>query len=52
MEAYAPFLLPYEVASVIWRAISQGLSKLSEGAEALRAPGQIGLRIEAMGWRT
>ncbi len=50
VEAYAPPILPYEVASVIWRAISQGLSKLSEGAEALRALGQLDLRIKAMDW--
>ncbi|MEM2997191.1 MAG: type II toxin-antitoxin system VapC family toxin [Candidatus Bathyarchaeia archaeon] len=50
VEAYAPPLLPYEVASVISRAISRGVINLSEGAEALKALGQLGLKITAIGW--
>ena len=50
VEAYAPPLLLYEVASVIRKSISRGALKLGDGIEALKAMGHLGLNIQPTSW--
>jgi len=50
IEAYAPQLILYEVASVLLKAISIGALKLSEGTEALRTIGDLGVSVQATQW--
>jgi len=50
IEAYAPLLLLYEVASVILKAVSIGILKLSDGIEALKILGHLGLSIQVTSW--
>jgi len=50
IEAYAPPLLLYEVASVILKSASAGILKLSDGIEALKAMGHLGLNIQTTSW--
>ena len=50
IEAYAPQLLLYEVASVILKSVSAGVLKLSDGIEALKAMGRLGLNIQTISW--
>ncbi len=50
VEAYVPTLLLYEVASVILRAFSRGVLKLSDCMEALKALKYIGFNIQAVEW--
>lgn len=50
VEAYVPTLLLYEVTSVILRAFSRGVLKLSDGMEALKALKHIGFSIKAVEW--
>ena len=50
IEAYAPPLLLYEVASVILKSVSTGILKLSDGIEALKAMGHLGLNIQTASW--
>ena len=50
VEAYAPPLLLYEVASVILKSASAGILKLSDGIEALKAMGHLGLNIQTTSW--
>lgn len=52
VEAYAPSLLLYEVASVILKSISTGTLKLSDGVEALKAIGHLGINIQTTNWNT
>ena len=50
IEAYAPPLLLYEVASVIQKSISRGALRLGDGIEALKAMGHLGLNIQPTSW--
>jgi len=50
VEAYAPLLIIYEVASVLLKAISIGALKLSQGIEALRAMGELSVNIQTTSW--
>ena len=50
IEAYAPPLLLYEVASVILKSASAGILKLSDGIEALKAMRHLGLNIQITSW--
>ncbi len=50
VEAYAPQLIMYEVASVILKAVLRGILKPSRGAEALRAFKDLGISIQAFDW--
>ncbi len=50
IEAYAPPLLLYEVASVIQKSILRGALRLGDGIEALKAMGRLGLNIQPTSW--
>ncbi|MBS7628359.1 type II toxin-antitoxin system VapC family toxin, partial [Candidatus Bathyarchaeota archaeon] len=50
VEAYAPTLLLYEVASVMLKAALTGILKPTDGVEALKAMGRLGVNIQATGW--
>jgi len=50
IEAYAPSLITYEVASVLYKSILKGNLETSDGAEALTAIGDIGVKIQKIGW--
>ncbi len=50
VEAYAPLLLLYEVASVILKSTFTGALKPGDGIEAIEALGHLGLNIEATSW--
>jgi len=50
VEAYAPHLLLYEVASAILKSIIIGAIKLSDGIEALEALEHIGIRVHTTRW--
>ena len=50
VEAYAPHLFLYEVASVIFKTIRSGVLKISDGIEALNAMGQLGIKIPPAAW--
>lgn len=50
VEAYAPTLLTYEVASVVQKAILRGVLKADEGVEALKAVGGIGVNLQDLDW--
>ncbi|RLI36344.1 hypothetical protein DRO55_03730, partial [Candidatus Bathyarchaeota archaeon] len=50
IEAYAPPLLLYEVASVIQKSILRGALRLGDGIEALKAMGHLGLNIQPTSW--
>jgi len=50
VEAYAPLLLLYEVASVVLKSISRGALKVDDGVQALEALSQLGLNIQATSW--
>jgi predicted nucleic acid-binding protein len=50
IEIYAPTLLLYEVASVILKATSVHILKLSDGVEALKAIGRLGINIQTTSW--
>ncbi|MFQ6094858.1 MAG: type II toxin-antitoxin system VapC family toxin [Candidatus Bathyarchaeia archaeon] len=50
VEAYAPELILYEVASVLLKSISIAALELSEGIEALKAMGDLGVNIQTAEW--
>ena len=50
VEAYAPPLLLYEVASAILKSVLRGALKLGDGVEALTAIGRLGLNIQITSW--
>ncbi|MEM1989237.1 MAG: type II toxin-antitoxin system VapC family toxin [Candidatus Bathyarchaeia archaeon] len=50
VEAYAPQLLLYEVASAILRSILIGAMKLSDGIEALEALEHLGINTQTIRW--
>ncbi|MBS7654137.1 MAG: type II toxin-antitoxin system VapC family toxin [Candidatus Bathyarchaeia archaeon] len=50
MEAYAPHLLLYEVASAILKLILIGAIKSSDGIEALEALERLGINVQTTGW--
>jgi predicted nucleic acid-binding protein len=50
VEAYAPPLLLYEVASVILKSIFRGVLKIDDGIQALEALKNLGLNIQAVDW--
>jgi len=50
IEAYAPSLLLYEVASVILKSVSKGILKLNDGIEAIKILGHLGLNIQITSW--
>ncbi|MEM2865144.1 MAG: type II toxin-antitoxin system VapC family toxin [Candidatus Bathyarchaeia archaeon] len=50
VEAHAPILLLYELASVMWKAALTRILKPADGAEALKAMGRLGVNIQATGW--
>ena len=50
MDVYAPQLILYELASVILKAVSMGILRLSQGIEALKAFGNLGISIQAINW--
>jgi len=50
IEAYVPPLLLYEIASVILKSVSIDILKLSDGIEALKAMGHLGLNIQTTSW--
>ncbi|MEM2123163.1 MAG: type II toxin-antitoxin system VapC family toxin [Candidatus Bathyarchaeia archaeon] len=50
VEAYAPTLLTYEVASVVWRAVAGGILKFDYAVEALEALGDLGLNLRGIDW--
>lgn len=50
VEAYAPFLLLYEVASIILKSVSTGILNFADGVRGLEALGHLGLNIQTTGW--
>ncbi|HID55608.1 TPA: PIN domain-containing protein [Candidatus Poribacteria bacterium] len=52
VEAYAPMLLAYEVASVIRKAVSRDVLRVEDGVEALKAMGYIGVNLQDIEWRS
>ncbi|MEM2028292.1 MAG: type II toxin-antitoxin system VapC family toxin [Candidatus Bathyarchaeia archaeon] len=50
VEAYAPHLLLYEVASAILKSILIGAIRLSDGIEALEALEHLGISVQTIGW--
>ena len=50
VEAYAPSLLLYEVASIMLKAAHRSILRLDDGIKALEALGQIGLKIQENSW--
>lgn len=52
LEAHAPPLILYEVASVLSRAIGIDVITPSHGAETLKAIGELGINIKPIGWNT
>jgi len=50
VEAYAPQLLLYELASVILKAVRKGLLKLKDGIEALNIMEKLNVNIQSASW--
>jgi len=50
MDAYAPSLLFYEIASVLAKAISRKILRLEDAIEALDALRYLGIKIKAVNW--
>jgi len=50
VEAYAPTLLIYELASVLLKAVKRGVLKAADGIEALKAVGSLGIDLAPVLW--
>jgi len=50
VEAYAPQLLLYELASVILKAVRKEVLKLKDGIEALNVMGKLNVNIQPESW--
>ncbi len=50
VEAYAPTLLVYELASVMLRSIRKGLLAARDGADAIKAVGLLGVKLISPSW--
>ena len=50
VEAYAPILLTYELASVLLKAVKRGVLKAADGIEALKAVGSLGIDLAPVLW--
>ncbi|MCD6528949.1 type II toxin-antitoxin system VapC family toxin [Candidatus Bathyarchaeota archaeon] len=50
IEAYAPTLFLYEVASVMLRSAARNVLKLVDGIKALKAMGNLGINVETTSW--
>jgi len=50
VEAYAPTLLTYELASVLLKAVRKGVLKAVDGIEALKAVGSLGIDLAPVLW--
>ena len=50
VEAYAPTLLIYELASVLLKAVKRGVLKAADGIEALKAVGSLGISLAPVLW--
>jgi len=50
VEAYAPTLLTYELASVLLKAVRKGVLKVVDGVEALKAVGSLGIDLAPVLW--
>jgi predicted nucleic acid-binding protein len=50
IEAHAPHLLLYEVASVILKSMLTGALKIADGIQALKALRRLGLNIQTTSW--
>ena len=50
VEAYAPTLLTYELASVLLKAVRKGVLKPGDGIEALKAVGSLGISLAPVLW--
>lgn len=51
VDAFAPPLIPYEVASVVLKSVSIGVLKLDAGLEALKAIGNLGVKVQSIDWK-
>ncbi len=50
VEAYAPTILTYELASVLLKAVRKGVLKSDDGIEALKAVGSLGISLAPVLW--
>jgi len=50
VEAYAPTILTYELASVLLKAVRRGVLKSDDGIEALKAVGSLGISLAPVLW--
>ena len=50
VEAYAPTLLTYELASVLLKAVRKDVLKAGDGVEALKAVGSLGISLAPVLW--
>ena len=50
VDAYAPTLLTYELASVLLKAVRKGVLKPGDGIEALKAVGSLGISLAPVLW--
>ena len=50
VDAYAPTLLTYELASVLLKAVKRGVLKAADGIEALKAVGFLGIDLAPVLW--
>jgi len=50
VDAYAPTLLTYELASVLLKAVKRGVLKAADGIEALKAVGSLGISLAPVLW--
>ncbi len=51
LEAYAPTLIIYELASIMSKAVKSSVLKPQDGADALEAVGSIGIKMAPILWR-
>jgi len=50
VDAYAPTLLTYELASVLLKAVKRSVLKAVDGIEALKAVGSLGISLAPVLW--
>ena len=50
VDAYAPTLLTYELASVLLKAVRKGVLEADDGIEALKAVGSLGISLAPVLW--
>jgi len=51
LEAYAPELMIYELASAIFKAVKSKVLEPRDGADALRAVGSLGINLAQIPWQ-